>query len=345
MHLKKSFIIALTISVISIVSWEIYWRQQGYYPTLNDEKALWALHRAQVEKSTKDDVIIIGSSRAYFDIQLNEWEATTGKRPIQLSSTGSSPLPLFHDIVNNTNFNGTIIIGVTPGLFFSTTYPMAPPWRRAQSKVDYYHERTYAQRLNYQLSIPLQRNLVLMSADEEEWEDDIDLKSLLRRIKIGNRTGKPTKPVFYNFGDVNLDRNMSMTNRTATDTAFANTITKVWRFFGEGAPPPDKNATINFFLNDLKKFKSKNGNAILVRFPSSGGVRIGESHGVPREKYWNDLVEKAGVTAYHFEDYKQFKNLDCPEWSHLSKEDAQFFTTELAKIMIKDKLIVNLKTN
>ncbi len=345
MQLKKSLIAALLLSIIGIATWEMYWRSQNYYPTLNDEQALWAVHRAKVENATKEDLIVLGSSRAFFDIQLNEWEVATGVQPIQLASTGSSPLPTFHDIVNNTDFKGTILIGVTPGLFFSTTFPGAPPWKRSQSKVDHYHDRTYAQRLNFQLSIPLQQNLVFMSADEEEWADDIDLKSLLSRVQIGNRTAAPIVPPFNYFGDVTLERNMSMTERTVTDTAFANTITKVWRFFGEGAPPPDKKATLAFFLEDLKIFKDKGGNVALVRFPSSGGVRMGENHGLPRKDFWDDLVNQSKVKAYHFEDYDQFKDLKCPEWSHLSMKDAQFFTTELAKIMLKDKVIINSKTN
>lgn len=345
MKLKKTLIIALLLSITGLTAWEIYWRSQGYYPNLNDEKALWALHRSKVENATKDDVVILGASRSYFDIQLNEWEAVTGKTPIQLSSTGSSPLPTFHDIVNNTDFNGTVIVGVSPGLFFSTTYPEAFPWDRPQSKVNHYHDRTYAQRLNYQLSVPLQKNFVFMSADEEEWADDIDLKSLLRQVHFGNRSGKPIQPPFYNFGNLTSDRNMNMTQRTATDTTFANTIKKVWQFFGAGAPPPDKDATMIFFMKDAKKFKEKGGNLILVRCPSSGGVRIGENMGFPRADFWDDLVKQANVKAYHFEDYEKFKNLECPEWSHLSAEDARFFTTELAKIMIKDNVITNQKTN
>ena len=130
------------------------------------------------------------------------------------------------DIVNNTDFKGTVIVGVTPGLLFSTTYPKAMPWERPQAKVNYYQDRTYAQRLNFLLSIPLQQNLAFMSADEEKWADDIDLKALLKRIKIGDRI-ESKKPPFYNFGEVTIDRNMSMTQRTVTDTAFANSITEV----------------------------------------------------------------------------------------------------------------------
>lgn len=341
MNLKQSLIIAIALSIIGLASWELYWRSQGKYPTLNDDKTLWAMHRANVEKATNEDYIILGSSRAFFDFQVNEFKKVAGKAPIQLSSTGSSPLPTFHDIVNNTDFNGTVIIGVTPGLFFSTTFPQAFPWQRPQSKVDFFKKRTYAQRLNYQLSIPLQQNLVLMAADEEEWEDDIDLKSLLRTTRIGNRTGKPIAPPFYYFGDVNLDRNMSMINKTATDTAFANTIVTVWNFFAKGVPPPDKEATMAFFMNDLEKFKKRNGTVVLVRCPSSGDTRKGENMVLPRANFWDDLVKQAKVPNYHFEDYDQLKDFKCPEESHLSLEDAKKFTKELITLMLKDKVLTN----
>jgi len=344
MKLKTSLIIALIISVIGITAWELYWRSQDYKPTLNDNKALWSVQRDRVTNLASGNVVLMGSSRVLFDLQLEEWETQTGKRPIQLANVGSSPLPIFHDIVENTDYAGTVIVGVTPGLFFSTTFPKAQPWSWPQSRVDHYKDRTYAQRINHQLSLPLQNNLVLMSS-EEEIDDNIDLKALLKRIKIGNRLPEGMPP-FYEFGDITtLDRNLIMLEKTVTDTAFANTITKVWQFFGKTAPPPDKKSTMAFFLKDAEKFKARGGNLILLRCPSSGGVRIGERHGLPRKDFWDDLVKQANVKSYHFEDYEQFKNLKCPEWSHLSAKDARFFTTELAKIMIADKAITNLKTN
>ena len=99
------------------------------------------------------------------------------------------------------------------------------------------------------------------------------------------------------------------------------------------------------FLKDAEKFKARGGNLILIRCPSSGGTRVRESHELPRKDFWDDLVQQANVKSYHFEDYEQFKNLKCPEWSHLSAKDARYFTTELAKIMIEDKAITNSKNN
>jgi len=335
MELKKTFIFAILLSIVGLISWEMYWRSQGLYPNLDENKDLWAQERAKVGSLIDQDVILLGSSRVLFDIQKDEWEKVTGRLPIQLASAGSSPLPMFRDIVENTEFSGTVIVGVTPGLFFSTTYPLAQPMDWPQKRVDYYHDRTYAQQLNYCLSAPLQKNLVLMSANETEWHNDIDLKALIKRIKVGNRIGEGMPP-FHNFMDARSDRNVSMTLQTSSDTTFANSIKKVWQFYGEGAPPPDKESTMAFFLEDVKKFRYRGGNLILLRCPSTGGARAGENAGLPRSEYWDLLIAESKSKAYHFEDYESLKNFDCPEWSHLSAADAKIFTTEIATIMMND---------
>ena len=68
MHLKQSLLIAFMLSVIGIGAWEFYWRSYGYYPTLDDNDALWSVERSKVDKLSKDDVVLIGSSRVHFDM-------------------------------------------------------------------------------------------------------------------------------------------------------------------------------------------------------------------------------------------------------------------------------------
>lgn len=346
MNLKQTLIIAITLSIVSLVAWETYWRSQGKIPDLDDDKNLWAVQRAKVEDLTSNYVLLLGSSRVLFDIQLNEWEKETDVRPIQLATAGASPLPIFHDIVNNTDFNGTIIVGVTPGLFFSTTFPQAGPWSRAQNRVDYFNKRTYAQRINHWLSIPLQKNLVFISTTEEGWSDDIDLKSLLSNIHLENRLDNPRFPPFYSFGRISEERNMEMTERTANDTAFANTVKKVWKtIVTSNENPPEREATTSFFVEDAKKFKDKGGNLILLYCPASGMFKDGEAQHFSTTEFWDPLINETEATGYHYEDYDQFKNLECPEWSHLSAIDARFFTTKLVQIMKADGTLSNSKTN
>lgn len=342
MELKKTLLITLILSLIGLAAWEIYWRSQGYYPTIDDNKALWAMEREKVNDLTKNDIVLLGSSRVLFDIQIYEWEKVTGTRPIQLASAGSSPLPSFRDMVRNTNFAGTIIVGVTSGLFFSTTSPLASPWKSIQEKVDYYHNITYAQKLNHALSLPLQKNITFLS--DVEGIDGINLKELLKKIQI-EEPMKDGMPPFHEFSDIDENRNNRMTEKTATDTAFANTIKKVWLFFGKNSKPMEKQATMTYFLEDVKRFKARGGNLILVQCPSTGYYKDSEAQFAPRKEYWDELLKQAQVKGYNYQDYAQLNHFDCPEWSHLSAEDADTFTVELAKIMMKDNALTHPKTN
>ena len=63
MQLKNALFIALIISIIGLISWESYWRSQGKTANLDDNKDLWAVQRAKVDKATDKGVILTGSSR------------------------------------------------------------------------------------------------------------------------------------------------------------------------------------------------------------------------------------------------------------------------------------------
>ena len=331
------------LAAISVGAWEMYWRSHGYTADLDDDKNLWSWQRSKLDKASSDDVALLGSSRVLFDIQLDAFEAQTGKKPLMLACAGSSPLPVLRDIVEQTDFTGTLLIGVTPTLFFSTTFPMASPWKRPQTRIDYFYDRTYAQRLNYEVSYVLQEQFAMLSANEEQWSNDIDFKSLLRNVQMEPRTEGPKQPPFYNFSEIDGERNTKMLPRVYQDTAFANSIIKVWGFFGKNAPPPDKNSTMEFFLDCAKQYTDRGGKIILVRCPSEGGFRMGEKMVTPRAEFWDELVQKTGFPSYHFEDYTQLQ-YPCPEWSHLNAEDAYAFTTELTKLIQQDGYLINSKS-
>ena len=331
------------LAFLSVGAWESYWRSQGYTADLDDDKNLWSWNRSKLDKASADDVALLGSSRVLFDIQLDAFETQTGKKPIMLACAGGSPLPVLKDIVEQTAFKGTLIIGVTPPLFFSTTFPQASPWKRPQSRIDYYYNRTYAQRLNYMVSFRLQQQFAMLSANEEQWSNDIDFKALLRNVQMERRTSSPQMPPFYNFSTIDEDRNTKMLPRVYQDTAFANSIIKVWGFMGKSAPPPDKASTIAFFLDYAKQYTERGGKIILVRCPSEGGFRMGEKMVTPRDEFWGELLEKSQLPGYHFEDYPQLQ-YPCPEWSHLNAEDAYAFTTELTKLIQQDGYLTNFKT-
>ena len=38
MHLKQTLIIAISLGIISITAWELYWRSKGLEPNIDDNK-------------------------------------------------------------------------------------------------------------------------------------------------------------------------------------------------------------------------------------------------------------------------------------------------------------------
>src|SRR5207244_6233808 len=99
--------VAVTITVIAAtITWELYCRSLGYAPTLKDNEDLWTLRRRVVGP---ESIVIIGDSRAWFDVDLDELQKGLSKRPIQLAMGGSSAWPVLADLAGDKNFHGTII--------------------------------------------------------------------------------------------------------------------------------------------------------------------------------------------------------------------------------------------
>ena len=335
MSLQKSFLVACLLGILMVTGWELYWRSRGVVPNIDDNRELWARQIKKLDHPDDSLTVFIGSSRILFDIQRQVWKTKTGKDPVMLAVQGGSPLPSLKFIVEETDYRGLLVIGVTPGLFFFSTSETDWPLRRTKAKIDYYKDRTLAQRLNYSLSIPLQRSLAFYRDGDEEWSDDVDLKTLLENCIEDERAGRRYPP-FNNFEDVQVDRNVQMSAKTTNDTAFANTVIKAWGLDDEEPFPFDKPGVVGLVNQYAAKYTKEGGRIVLLRCPSKGKFREVENLGRPRKEFWDTLVGATKLPAYHFEDYPGLQGLNLPELSHLSKEDANLFTARLIDILRED---------
>jgi hypothetical protein len=111
-------VVVVLVVIAAATAWEFYCRSIGYGPTLNNTEDLWATARRRVQP---ESVVIIGDSRGWFDLDLDELQKGLGKRPPQLAGPGSCPYPVLADLVKDETFHGAIICSFTPRLF------MAPP--------------------------------------------------------------------------------------------------------------------------------------------------------------------------------------------------------------------------
>jgi len=105
--------IAVVVTIVVIVAtaaWELYCRSLGYAPTLNDNEDLWTMRRRIVEP---ESLVIIGDSRAWFDVDLDEFQKGLGKRPIQLAMAGSTVLPALADLAEDKTFTAQLFVALS----------------------------------------------------------------------------------------------------------------------------------------------------------------------------------------------------------------------------------------
>ncbi|WP_247236295.1 hypothetical protein [Telluribacter sp. SYSU D00476] len=326
----KAGLLALVVLISTLVGWEIYLRSQGFEISYNDDNDLWAYHRQQVYKATAANPVIIGSSRVKFGIDLATWEATSGAPPTQLAMVGTSPRPILADLARDKDFKGTVLIGITEGLFFSPTGSY--PEQQANKCTAYYPQWSIAQRTGFYLNRQLESRLLFLDIER------FNLRSLLNRAGVANRPGVFALPAFpMKFVTDGFNRQTTITQDFMADTAMQNEQKAIWMYVftkAPQAPMTDSLLTTIFgaVKSDVATIRKRGGQVLFVRMPTSGKVWELEKQVFPREKYWDRLLAETGVPGIHFQDYRELARYECPEWSHLSPADARTFTRDLIRI-------------
>lgn len=330
---KKTALLALCLIVVFVLAWEAYIRSTGFEKGYDDGGPLWSYQRARVYQSSEDATVFIGSSRIKFDLDIDTWESITGDEAIQLSCVGSSPRPLLDDLANDPDFNGKVVIDVTEGLFFS----MAPPnFMRPNEGINYYNEITPSQRASFMLNRPLEGTFVCLDKDR------LSLNALLDKLEIQSRPGVFMMPIFArDFGNSKFSRQDFMGEEFMRDTNQWRQQQGIWNSFSKANRfPPISGRPLDSIMQTVKisvdKIKQRGGEVIFVRTPSSGPFLAGEQKVFPRYTYWDRLLQETNCRGIHFLDYPQISNYQCPEFSHLSPEDAIDFTKHFIKILKTD---------
>lgn len=325
------YAVILAAALLSVNEW--YWGEIRHWPKGHDLESLdvWADQRAEVDDLSSEDVIILGSSRAHFNINIHRWDSITGRRPLQLAYPGSSPLHTIEDIINNTEFNGTLVIGVAPGLF----YTIADSWgaNRGKALVDRYYDRTYAQRFNQMVYDYIDPHFSFLNSE-------ISYESLIDRLPFPNRDSVVDPDIWPPMVAMDKYRNIRMIPIMENDTAHQRKQKNIW--FN---PDPQNRVadTIDYVMEHygelFQKYQARGGKIALVNGPVTGYYFQNEPRLFPREEYWERLLQECDCPGYHYADDPETRAMEPPEWSHLNRRDADRFTELLIERLRRDKLI------
>lgn len=327
----KAGIFAVLLTVGTILCYELWLRNRGYAISYDDDERLWADKRAEVYQSPEDAVVFIGSSRIKFDLDIPTWQQQTGTRAVQLAMVGSTPLPLLHNLAEDKNFKGRLVVDVTEILFFND----APPFQQRPSKgLTAYAKNTPSEKVSYKFSHLLESNLVLLD------KDFFSLNSYLKKLGFKDRPGVTSGdlPFPWEFDLTQADRQSKMSDRFVKDTNLQNQVRMIWASLGRAmkSPPPTGAKLDSIFERvkaDVAKIKSRGGDVFFLRTPSSGPFLMGELQGYPRQKYWDRLLAETNSPGIHFTDNESLAHFQCPEFSHLSPADAIVFTKAIVPLM------------
>ena len=321
----KAGLLALFISLIAIVSWEIHLRNKGFNVTYDDNEALWANKRGMVYQPQV--TVLIGASRMKYDLDIQTWNDLTGTQAIQLANVGSNPRLVLKDLADDPNFKGKLIIDITEGVFFSER--AFYDWK-TNKKIAYFKGITPTQRFSFQVDHVLESRFVFLD------QDNFSINAMLDNAHFPPRDGVFPGLYFpFGFTPSNYERQSYMTPEFVADTNQQNAVKNIWHYGlsqpHEPMPIEKMDAIFNSVKADVNKIQARGGRVIFIRPPSTGFFWEVEQKAFPRAAYWERLLTLTGCKGIYFKDYPATADFICPEWSHLKPTDAVIYTKELIK--------------
>lgn len=318
--------------VLLLSGWEGYWRAFGVTPTVRNSDGLWARERRRIDAGEGDATVLIGDSRLLFDLQLPVWERLAGRRPIQLSLEATSPFFLLEDLANDAHFTGRLLIGFAP-------MNVLRSGGRRTNVLAYTRHESPAQRVGQWLSMRLVEPYLAFD------DPDFALSTVLERQAWPQRPQlAPFVPV-RKISVTEADRNTQLWSKVEYDPAYRAAARSVWaqhRWAIDTLPPaaqrpevwsPLIEERITAAARAVAKLHARGVKVVFVRPPSSGPYLEAEERQLPRACTFDALLAATGAPGIHFQDYPELRDLDVPEWSHLSAADAARFTAALYAIL------------
>jgi hypothetical protein len=326
---------ALLIFAVLLGGWEAYWRAFGVQPSISNNYGLWAIQRRRIDAGEGDATVLLGASRVLFDIQLPVWERLDGRRPIQLSFEGTSPLAALEDLADDPHFTGRVLVGVAPDVFFSG-------FEYRGGAIRYTRKESPSQRVGQWLSMHFIEPFFAFD------DPDFALQRVLDRQPWPKRPGKEWFIGVRKLADSEADRNTHLWSKVGDDPAYRDLARRIWaQDFtpSEDDPTPQEalkteTEQIDRAAKVVAKLRARGVRVLFVRMPSVGEYLAYENREFPRARTWDKLLAATGAPGIHFEDYGELRpdvqGYYLPEWSHMVRADGERVTAALYRIIARD---------
>jgi hypothetical protein len=79
----------------------------------------------------------------------------------------------------------------------------------------------------------------------------------------------------------------------------------------------------------VARLRARGVQVLFLRSPSDGEYLPWERRLFPRARTWDALLAASGAPGIHFEDYPELQGYYLPEWSHMTRTEAERYTAAL----------------
>ena len=311
--------LATVLAVVAAVGVEYMARRAGFQPTLQDDADLWCSCRARVRPQDPSQIVLIGTSRMEMDVDADVLGRALGtEAPVQLAVMGSSPIPTLKHFAEQTEFCGTVLCEVFPGVHFHMgMFDVG----KQQLYVEHWESRPAVSSIERSLAtiVQSQSTLRLLSS----CQDENGHKWFL--------TGRAPVPPFVR---VMPDRSIIADFRLAKLEA-VGAAQREYLVPCSKRPISPSELADNFrrIENWTQMIQSRGGKVVFVRLPVSAVMFEAEERVFPRDEFWARFVAASSGDCVSCPEHGKLGKFDCPDGSHLDGTDCAAFTSALAEVL------------
>ena len=325
--------LALFVFFVGIAAMETWARSLGV-PSGDylGSPGAWAEQRRRINQGEGDKWVFIGSSRAYYDLQIPAWTAADGREPIQLAVEGTSPIRVMEGLADDPDFTGNLIVGIAPGLFFSG-------FEFQSNLIDAYEEETPAQWFGHKVSVLFEPWLAF-------YTDDLSLPKIVERLPLPVREGTEFDPEQRKLVTRERNRNARLWKRIEENEAYRNEVRSIWAAGWKPMaerPEEDQQRAVESRAEQIdravaayERLIAKGCEVVFAVLPYDGHYAVSEPDRNPRALSWDVLMERTGAIGLHFEDHPEMQGYWLPEWSHMAASEADRFTPAFHGLVMRE---------
>jgi len=320
--------LAAAITLGGWLSFEHYWRGQGYAPTVMDSFDLWSQHRARAVKSAPPlRFALLGASRIQYGISPPVFRDETRQMglkvdPIMLAVNGHYPLAALRDLSEDEKFVGVALVGIDSRGMDRKVWEM-----QAKHIQNYHHEWSPSREVHRRMLTRLQEHVIAA-------RPDFAAVTLVKRYLDGN--GPPHKE----YVTFERDRAGGTDYRKSDVPAIRSArVADLKKYYSPYTPPtPGAWLTeMRYVVSWVERINARGGKVVFYREPVSGEHIALDEANFPREKYWDKLAAIMPATMIDFRDYPELV-IDTPDTSHIDIKDIDRHTRALVRLLHAKKV-------